>query len=261
MPWLIASSGLPSAERPRRSSRPSLLTSATSKVCPGPTGFDSDVNLPSASLSQTDVPNTRSSPPLLSRSATRRLTLFTSGAFAISSVSQPAPWSLSDTRLIEPPGSTTKRSKTPSSFRSATLIARAPLLGTARSENCPCRSLLKTCSFPAPSISAASGSPSASRSAQAKPVIPEMPPKGWVSRNVSSPLFLKTVGTPSVAPRIRSRSPSASMSAAHAAVYLRLVTVAGRAVLAVTSVNAEGLSWRNKRTPPSPASTRSVLKS
>ena len=48
---------------------------------------------------------------------------------------------------------------------------------------------------------AASGLPSPSRSAQAKPRIPEIPANGWIARNVPSPLLRNTVGNPSARTR------------------------------------------------------------
>src|SRR6185436_8378999 len=99
-------------------------------------------------------------------------------------------------------------------------------------------------------------------SAHTKPLKPGTPEKGCVSRKVPSPLFLKTDGTTAESdPSTTSRSPSASISTAQAPVYDRLRIVAGSFVSDVTSVKVEGLSCRMNRTPSSPASTKSVLKS
>src|ERR1051326_4333923 len=57
-----------------------------------------------------------------------------------------------------------------------------------------------------------------------------------------------------------SRSPSASMSAAHAPEEFPLTIADGNLVAAVTSVKVVGFSCLNKRTPPAPAGRRSALK-
>ena len=146
---------------------------------------------------------------------------------------------------------------------SAMQIARTPVkeLGSLDSVNFPARSFKKMCRFPEPSIMAASGLPSPLRSAQTNWRMPETPAKGYSTTNVPSPLFLNTDGSPAFLPSTISRSPSASRSIAQAPVYAASVTDLESFVTAVTSVKLASLSCRKSRMPPSPASTRSVLKS
>ena len=67
-------------------------------------------------------------------------------------------------------------------------------------------------------MSAASGSPSPSRSPHTNARSPATPAKGCTGRQVPSPLFLSTTGGAARTPTTMSRSPSISMSAAHAPV-------------------------------------------
>src|SRR5208282_5836843 len=175
--------------RVRPNDLPSPFKSAASKTKAGPAGWSSSTKLPLSSPSQISTRATpdgclvgarkRSSAPLLSRSATWSRTsparfLSASGTVAISAMSQLSPSFLSEIRMMAPSACTARRSRTPSLFASATAIALTSVkpAGSGRSRNWPCRSFIKTCSRPAPSMMAASGLPSPSRSAQANPTAP-----------------------------------------------------------------------------------------
>ena len=154
-------------------------------------------NCRSASASHTSAPGeffaasgevrarNKSNAPLLSRSATRNRTsparfFAASGTCAITAASQSLPSFLSDNRTIFPSSCTASKSRTPSLLASATLMAftrgKLPRQQRAR-EISLARSFMNTCSLPAPSMIAASGLPSPSKSAHANPRTPEIPRK------------------------------------------------------------------------------------
>ena len=90
---------------------------------------------------------------------------------------------------------------------------------------------------------------------------PDTSPKGRSGRQVPSPLFRSTSGAPSTTPTMTSRSPSISMSAAQAPNTSGKGSAPAPMAIAVASENAPPSPCRSSRRPPSPAASRSILKS
>ena len=229
---MVASTRSPARREPRRRRAPQLEPSVTIQIggARDPAGKAASPEarqgprLASSTRDPAGLEMTRSPAPLLSRSATSNRAVpgarpGSGSARARRAASKPDPSGRMDSRVTLPSAATPSTSMIPSPLTSAAAIAatRGNWPGTGRSTNPPPRRLRYTRSTPWSSRSAASGTPSPSRSAQTKPRTRDAVPKGDCAAKVPSLLLRSTTGAASRVARIRSRSPSVSISAGHTA--------------------------------------------
>ena len=136
----------------------------------------------------------RSTAPLLSRSAATRRVL-PAAAWAWTTAVRVHARSPRVSTAIDPSTSSVTRSKVVSPVAStATMAPTGPAWGTASAWKAPPRRFSCTWTRPASSRNAASGTPSPSKSAQAKPLTPGTPANGCCTAKVPSPLLRSSDG-------------------------------------------------------------------